>query len=711
MSRLSISFAPLTSPGLLARCLTPQLWAQIGVTLVEIEPDGDTLPVRATYQPDSPDLGIGVNPLTYQGRLWYALPDVIAATLLGDDKPPTVTRAIRVVGEGVQMGLRRVRLRGGHTLDPAGDRDPFLVMIEQRARVNNDPDLPEADRKRLEKFLKITANATAYGSLARFDRRDLPEPATVTVHGPDPESRGERTSTPEDPGPFCFPPLACSITAAARLMLAILERLVTDAGGEYVFCDTDSMAIVATPAGETITCQTASGETITALSWETVRDILDRFDALNPYDPELLRPWKVEHNSLADPLWCYAISAKRYALYRTTADGATTLIAARDSNDQPDDETATDSDELLTGWSEHGLGLYLDPLPLMDRKPQLDDQSRRVWIRQAWDWILARAHGLDVAQPDWAERYALTRFTVSSPTLAAWFKGYDDSQPREERIRPGSFGLIAHPNTAIHGTTPPAQPAATYTRHPDRWPSLPWYDRTTGTPTHLMTLAAAKREPERLAQSITDGAIVIDTLATVLGRYTRRPEHKSLATHGTPASHNTTGLLQRRPVTATPATTLLTGKEGNKLTERLTGETTDVAEYRNDYGTRADQWFELVLPTLKDAGAAALIAHGIPRSTAFATLGEPTRPREHYDRYVEAAYDHAAAALDRWGIPGYRDPLARLAQYLRQRDSRRENVRRCEWCGKPIPAGARADARYHSGSCRQSASRARRRIG
>jgi len=29
-------------------------------------------------------------------------------------------------------------------------------------------------------------------------------------------------------------------------MLALLERSVTDAGGSWVFCDTDSMAIVAT---------------------------------------------------------------------------------------------------------------------------------------------------------------------------------------------------------------------------------------------------------------------------------------------------------------------------------------------------------------------------------------------------------------------------------------------------------------------------------
>jgi hypothetical protein len=184
-------------------------------------------------------------------------------------------------------------------------------MIEQRARVTADATLRTDKRERLERFLKITANATAYGSLARFDRRDLPGPAQVTIHGPDREPRQQRTTTPEDPGPYCFPPVACSITAGARLMLAILERLVSDAGGSYAFCDTDSLAIIATPKGGPMPCQTADGKTIMALSWRTAREILDRFSTLNPYDPRLLSPWKIEHESLTRQLRCYAISAKR----------------------------------------------------------------------------------------------------------------------------------------------------------------------------------------------------------------------------------------------------------------------------------------------------------------------------------------------------------------------------------------------------------------
>ena len=703
----------LTDERLLDGCLTPELWREVGVTLVEIEPHEDILPVRATYQPDSDDLGIGLNPLTYDGRLWYALPDVLAAALLGK-RAPRVTRAIRLEGDGVQYGLRAVKLRGGSLIDPLADRDPFLVMIEERARVKADANLLKVERDRLELFLKITANATAYGSLARFDRRDLADKVPVTVHGPDPEPRHEPTSTPEDPGPYCFPPVACSITAGARLMLALLERLVTDERGSYAFCDTDSMAIVATPDGGPVACHTADSETITALPWTKVRSILDRFQSLNPYDPSLLQPWKVEHESLERQLYCYAISAKRYALYRHTPDGKPDLLAVNDHEDAPDDEPTAEEDSL-TDWSEHGLGMYLDPTIKIPGKAQRDKQKRHTWIRQAWDWVLAGVYRQPAAMPTWSQHYALSRFTVSSPDLADWFKGYNAQRPREDQIRPGSFGLIAHPDPAFYNPNqapgsprkPPGLPAAPYESRPERWPELQWYDRATSKPITVLT-AKAREQPERFGHALTSGAVVIDTLANVLGRYTRRPEHKSLAPDGAAAGATTSGLLLRRPVPSGPATTLLTGKEGNKLTERLTGEVTASSEYRNDYGTRGDPWKELILPVLTDIGAASLIAHRIPSATAYRVLSEPRRPRRATrDRLQAAAVAFATERLSEWelAVPSHAPEV--LAAYLSERERRGENARRCVWCGEPMPPGTRADALYHNNACRQAARRAR----
>jgi hypothetical protein len=638
---------------------------------------------------------------------------VIAATLLGG-KPPRVTRAIRVHGDGVQPSLRAVKLRGGMLLDPHGDRDPFLTMIEQRARVKADNTLPAAERDRLELFLKITANATAYGSLARLDRRDLTEETDVTVHGPDDEPRTRPTTTPEDPGPYCFPPVACSITAGARLMLAVLERLVTDAQGSYAFCDTDSMAIVATADGGPVPCHTSDGETIEALRWQTVRSILDRFGPLNPYDPTLLQPWKVEHDSLDRQLYCYAISAKRYALYRQGPDDKRELVAARDQEDAPDDEPTADEDSL-TDWSEHGLGMYLDPTIKAPGKPQRDEQGRRLWIRDTWDWVLSGLDRPATPMPSWAQRYALSQFTVSSPSLANWFKGYNARQPREQQIRSGSFGLIAHPDPAFHTSAaepgarrkPPGLPTAPYERDPECWPELPWYDRATGKPLNVTT-AQARDDPERFAHALTSGVVVIDTLVNILGRYTRRPEHKSLAPDGRAASATTSGLLLRRPVRAGPATTLLTGKEGNKIIERLTGQITAPGEYRNDHGTRSDPWKELILLALTDMGAARLIAHGVSSATAYRTLNEPRRPRSATrNRLQAAAVAFANERLAEWELAAPSSPLEVLATYLAERERRGENTRRCAWCGEPMPPGARADSQYHNDACRQAARRAR----
>jgi hypothetical protein len=358
--------------------------------------------------------------------------------------------------------------------------------------------------------------------------------------------------------------------------------------------------------------------------------------------------------------------------------------------------------------------MYLDPTTDADGEPQRDDQGRRRWIRETWDWILANRTAQTAPMPAWARRYALSRFTVSSPALGDWFKGYNAQQPHENQIRPGSFGLIAHPDPAFYISreagerrAPSALPTAPYESKPELWPQLPWYDRATGSPLDVIT-AHARDKPERFAHALTTGAVAIDTLANALHRYTRRPEHKSRAPDGQPAASDTTGRLQRRQVSASPATTLLTGKEGNKLVERLIGVVTEPSGYRNDYGTRADPWDELILPVLKDMGVKGIIGHRIPKTTAYRVLAESRRPRTATrDRLQAAAAEFARERLAEWDITAPSADLAVLAAYRSERQPRGESSRRCQWCGEPIPASARADARYHSDACRQAARRAR----
>ena len=344
-------------------CFDRSFWPQL-LTLVQVEPAGDVLPTRADYG-ENGQWQIGLNPLHSDIELWYALADVIASTLL-TGRPPKIVRAIQLVPEGEQADLRPIRLAGEVEINPTKD-DFFATLIEQRRQTTARGDLPPADRERIRTFLKVLANSGCYGIFAEINRDELGARQPVTIHGlNDPFT--QKLATVEAPGEYSFPPLAACITGAARLMLALLERLVTDVGGSYAFCDTDSLAIIATPEGGTVACpggplrKADNRESVRALSYGDVDAIIDRFAGVNPYDPELvpgsileLEEWNFDpETGERRHLYCYAVSAKRYALYNLDGFGG----------------------PVLRKWSEHGLGHLLNPLD-----PDADDRdlARHVW--------------------------------------------------------------------------------------------------------------------------------------------------------------------------------------------------------------------------------------------------------------------------------------------------------------------------------------------
>jgi hypothetical protein len=87
--------------------------------------------------------------------------------------------------------------------------------------------------------LKIIANATSYGIFVELIVEDLDKKETLLGNDGFPVE----VEIAETPGRYFHPLLATLITGAARLMLAITERLLVDAGLDWAFCDTDSMAI------------------------------------------------------------------------------------------------------------------------------------------------------------------------------------------------------------------------------------------------------------------------------------------------------------------------------------------------------------------------------------------------------------------------------------------------------------------------------------
>ncbi|MGO8870618.1 MAG: hypothetical protein ACLQPH_04315, partial [Acidimicrobiales bacterium] len=549
-------------------CFDPVFWpGLVGFALVQ--PECDVLPVRAAYNGST--WGIGINPLTSDEPLWYSLADCVASTLL-TGKPPRILRAIRLVPVGTDARLRSVKLRGRVPLDPML-RDPMVTMVEERQRVKSNKHLDPIERDRTQGALKVISNSGAYGIYSEFNARERRRGTSypVRVHGRK-EPFADRIEAPEDAGRYCFPPFASCITGAARLMLALLERGVTDLGGTWAFCDTDSLAIVATEEGGLVPCPGGpehlpdGTEPVRALSYTQVNSIRRRFGALNPYERDAVRDiLKLEATAN-----CFAVSAKRYALYDLDSNG--------DPVFGPDHKV-----------SEHGLGHFLNPTD--------PDSEDRNWIKDIWQRVLMEAHGKEFEIPKWLNRPTMVRTTVTSPPVLRAFRHLNEGRPYADQVKPFNFVLTAA------GAKPPAgiplgEPfrlVAAFESDPRRW------EGSKGIDIH---------HPEATPNAITTrdgrpGMARVDTFADVLAKYATHPEDKSLGPDGKPCGRATVGLLRRRPVTV--GAIALIGKESNRLEERSRGELTinDLDGRITTYDDN-DEWYRVVLLRLRKIGAKAV---------------------------------------------------------------------------------------------------------
>ena len=153
--------------------------------------------------------------------------------------------------------------------------------------------------------------------------------------------------------------------------------------------------------------------------------------------------------------------------------------------------------------------------------------------------------------------------------------------------------------------------------------------------------------------------------------------------------------------------TELTGKEGNKLVERASGEVTDPADYRNTYGRRTEVW-SLVVKILREIGAPTIVEQtGFSRSAVYSVLGGATPRHDHSRRYVDVTVSHATTQLAAWDAAAPASVAALLQCYIAAQSTRTSEARLCRWCGEPIPPGRRRDAKYDSDKCRQAAARSR----
>jgi hypothetical protein len=563
----------------------PATWKRFPA-FVRIIPNGDILPSRSKYSVESNDWQVAINHLygiddNPNNASWFSLPDVVASVLLSGQIPEIVD-AFRIEPIGKLEGLKPLKLRGAVKVDP-DSKDLFKVVIEERKRPQARENLSDIERERLDKSLKVFANATSYGIFAEMNRQESDQEVKVVCHSIDPEPYTCRVAHPEEPGEYCFPPLASLITGAARLMLALLEHSVTKLGGTYAMEDTDSMAIVATEHGGIIQCpggtyRTPDGqEGIKALTRKQVQGISEKFSSLNPYDKEAIpgSVLKIEDDNF-DPatgkqrqLHCVAISAKRYALF--LLDKGEPILLRRGVNNKDD------------RWSKHGLGHLLNPT---------DAESQdRDWIARVWLGIIRRALGLHTTESDFEGVPAIGRISVSSPAVMRCLKNLNDNKSYPDQVKPFNFLLTCHVRQFGHPTkTDPERfhLVTPYETDPSQWLKRDWINQYTG---EKFGITVAGHHGTRTKARVK-------TYGDLLREYEFHPESKCADTDGGVCNRQTVGLLQRRQIKMGHITPI--GKESNSLEDVESGLVHSEQNVYTEYpDPRHDEWETRILPALK----------------------------------------------------------------------------------------------------------------
>jgi hypothetical protein len=525
-----------------ATILNPSFWPRLAF-FASVKPSEDLLPVRAMYS-ESGETNIGLNPLTAEETIWYAGPD-LAASRLARGIELKIVEAFRIVPKGVQAGMKTTAI-GTRTINPITD-DFFRVVIEERKN------LPKSHPHYL--LLKIIANAL-YGIFAELNKDEFGKNSAKQLDVFSGEYKFDQTTfAVERPGKWQFPPAAALITAGGRLMLAILERMVTDLGGAYLLTDTDSMFFVASEKGGLYRCPGGHYKlddgtpAVKAITWKQVDALCAKLNSLNPYDPnivsDILKVEDCNRNRKGDQqqLFGLAVSAKRYVVYTKKQKNKLEIIKP----------------------SEHGLGIVFVPdkrsrYTPIDCKDQ--ETSYPLWIVETWERLLSD-HFKNERDPEnalissqlWFDDLpAVMRVRITTPNVLKVLR-----KRSPEIAKPYNFVLspiLIQPSADCTLIAPAS-------KHPEEWLTREYTEIHTG-------------ETVKLGCEYNGKTLTPQTLSNVIWRHFLHPEDKSLSPEGEFCNAYTRGLLLRRPVQAvTPFIPI--GKE----IERRSQEGEDIGVFDN----------------------------------------------------------------------------------------------------------------------------------
>ena len=510
----------------------PESWPKL-CAIVRIRPNADVLPVRARYGGES-QYAIGSNRLTSDEPLWYTLADCVASkTLTG--KVPEVLEALRFEPLGVQEGLGPLDVAGNaeYHIDPHKD-DFYKRLIDLRSEVKgemkaakkagNDARVARLDAE--QEALKLCANATSYGIFMELNVSEQDKPQEVECHGGGDKPFPTRVRNVEEPGRYFHPVLATLITGGARLLLMISERLAEESGIGWAFCDTDSMAL-------------AKPENMDGGDFlRTAERVSEWFAPLNPYEGKVSlfkledANYGIEDGRTTDrlqPLFVFAVSAKRYALFNFDGQGRPVLRKA----------------------SAHGLGHLLPPYteekaPRRVPEPTvaLSELGVERWQHDLWYRVVEATSGdapeqVRLDDMPGFEKPAVSRYAATTPNLLRWFDDHNNGKPYRDRVKPFNFLLSYQPWTNPKAKSA-SRPVSAYDKDPgaaaDRC-----FDRETG---DAVSLGSLKAYQEALAQYHL---------------------HREAKFHG--GDYLDRGVTRRRHIRATALEHI--GKEANRLEEQF----------------------------------------------------------------------------------------------------------------------------------------------
>jgi hypothetical protein len=488
----------------------PRFWKKLSFFAL-VHPRNDILPIRTVYGEKTQN--IGLNFLHSKKPIWYAGPDLVTSKLL-TGKSPRIMKAIKMAANGCQSKLQTTNLGGMIGIDPATE-DFYRKVIEQRLA-------HKPTNKPIANFLKVLANSGSYGLFVEVNTETNKKEKNVRYFSGE-RSGKKATNYVEKPGAWYFPPLASLITSGGRLLLGMLEKSVSDLSGSYLFCDTDSLCIVGSKRQKLIPCvggqfKLNGKDAIKTLSTKQIEAIAQKFNKLNPYDHnlvhEILKIEDINHVD-SDPkkpyrqLFGYAVSAKRYTLFRESRAGF-----------------------VIEKASGHGLGYLFAPKERKGKDEESDDEPEDtpLWVVEAWEYLLQKEFGLKQAKPSWLNHPAMMRMAMTSPNVL--------KTGRPDWLAPFNFFLF--PILSEMEGYPPGfdkesfQFITRFETERKKWRKLKGINLRDG------RIFQISMTPISSSQKVFP-----DSFQVILNQYLSKAEIKSLAPDGSICDGNTRGLLRR----------------------------------------------------------------------------------------------------------------------------------------------------------------------